>query len=235
MGRPFKADGRQTRLAFLDAALELFADKGYFGTSLRDIAAKVGVRESALYNHFTSKEALFDALLESASESRAEHLATFMAAEPSHDLRATFERLTALVLDYFSERRQQLLFRVMTSDGMRLARQGRLDLIERMTTGVAPIDALIRRLIDDGRLKGRDPQMLVVQFMGPLMLWRYLHALGPEEPIVANRTSFIREHVTHFLDSAATVANERMRPHFRQTGSSRPRAPRRVSRRKSIA
>ena len=42
---------------------ELFADKGYFGTSLRDVATAVGVRESALYNYFKSKEALFDALI----------------------------------------------------------------------------------------------------------------------------------------------------------------------------
>ena len=62
MGRPIHADGRQTRQAILDAALELFADKGYFGTSLRDIAAVVGVRESALYNYFRGKEALFSAL-----------------------------------------------------------------------------------------------------------------------------------------------------------------------------
>jgi AcrR family transcriptional regulator len=220
MGRPVKADGRQTRLAILDAALELFAEKGYFGTSLRDIATQVGVRESAIYNYFTSKDALFIALLESACESRAEQLATVMAG-PMSDVRAVIERLTALVLDYFSQRRQQLLFRVLTSDGMRLAKQGRLDLIERMTSGAAPLDELMRRLMDEGGLKARDPKMLVVEFMGPLVLWRYLHALGPEEPIVANRAAFIREHVTHFLDGAVAPASERSQSRFRNTASRR--------------
>ena len=52
MARPRNADGQRTRKAILDAALDLFSEKGYFGTSLRDVATAVGVRESALYNYF---------------------------------------------------------------------------------------------------------------------------------------------------------------------------------------
>ncbi|MCC7243764.1 MAG: TetR family transcriptional regulator, partial [Acidobacteria bacterium] len=51
MARPRNADGQRTRQAILDAALDLFGEKGYFGTSLRDVARAVGVRESALYNY----------------------------------------------------------------------------------------------------------------------------------------------------------------------------------------
>ena len=63
MARPRNADGQRTRQAILDAALDLFAEKGFFGTSLRDVATAVGVRESALYNYFASKDALFEALI----------------------------------------------------------------------------------------------------------------------------------------------------------------------------
>ena len=71
MARPRNADGQGTRQAILDAALDLFAEKGFFGTSLRDVAAAVGVRESALYNYFTGKDALFEALLADHQNSRA--------------------------------------------------------------------------------------------------------------------------------------------------------------------
>ena len=47
----------------LDAALAVFAEKGYSGGSMRDIAARVGVTEPALYRHFAGKEALFLALV----------------------------------------------------------------------------------------------------------------------------------------------------------------------------
>lgn len=41
------------------AAIELFSLYGYKATSVRKIASKVGIRESALYNHFKNKEAIF--------------------------------------------------------------------------------------------------------------------------------------------------------------------------------
>lgn len=47
----------------LDAALAVFAERGYKGGSMRDIAARVGVSEPALYRHFPGKEALFLALV----------------------------------------------------------------------------------------------------------------------------------------------------------------------------
>jgi AcrR family transcriptional regulator len=47
----------------LSAALEVFVEKGYRAGSMRDIAARVGVTEPALYRHFAGKEALFISLV----------------------------------------------------------------------------------------------------------------------------------------------------------------------------
>jgi len=41
-----------TRQRIIDIALELFATRGYAGTSMRDIAAELGVTKAALYYHF---------------------------------------------------------------------------------------------------------------------------------------------------------------------------------------
>lgn len=51
-------DGRPTRERISSAALQLFAEKGFDGTSVRDIARAAGIAEGALYRHFPSKEAL---------------------------------------------------------------------------------------------------------------------------------------------------------------------------------
>ncbi len=47
-------------------ALYLFAENGFDKTGIRDIAQKVGIRESAIYNHYKSKTEIFNALLEDA-------------------------------------------------------------------------------------------------------------------------------------------------------------------------
>jgi AcrR family transcriptional regulator len=201
MARPINANGERTRQAILDAALQTFAEKGYFGSSLRDIATRVGVRESAVYNYFSGKEALFLAILDAADETRDEEWAAFLA-EPMGDARSVLERLTTRILEIFCEPRRRYLFQLMMSDGMRLARQGGLDLIGRMTSGAEPLKGLLQRLMSDGSLRPGNPDVLAMAFMGPLLVWRQLHAIDPRTPVVANRAQFVRDHVDHFLRGA---------------------------------
>jgi AcrR family transcriptional regulator len=54
----------RTRNAILDAAAEMFDERGFNGASLSDILAKAGVTKGALYFHFTSKEELARAIIE---------------------------------------------------------------------------------------------------------------------------------------------------------------------------
>ena len=52
----------------LDKALELFANKGYFGTSMDDIAKAVGIKKASLYSHYSGKEGIFTAVFNSILE-----------------------------------------------------------------------------------------------------------------------------------------------------------------------
>jgi TetR/AcrR family transcriptional regulator, regulator of cefoperazone and chloramphenicol sensitivity len=59
-----RAAGAQSRQRILAAAIELFAARGYAGTSMRDIAETVGMTKAALYYHFSSKEEVLEAVTE---------------------------------------------------------------------------------------------------------------------------------------------------------------------------
>jgi TetR/AcrR family transcriptional regulator len=53
-----------TRDRILDTAEALFAERGFAGTAVRDIASAIGLTAASLYNHFSGKEALYAAVLE---------------------------------------------------------------------------------------------------------------------------------------------------------------------------
>jgi AcrR family transcriptional regulator len=58
-----KRDAAATRLALLDAAAKLFAERGFDRTTVRDIAKEAGANQSLLFRYFGSKEALFEAVI----------------------------------------------------------------------------------------------------------------------------------------------------------------------------
>ena len=56
-------DEGSTRKRILDAALELFAQHGFAGTSMRTLARATGLRESSIYNHFAGKADLYESVI----------------------------------------------------------------------------------------------------------------------------------------------------------------------------
>ncbi len=60
--KPEARGGESRREALLDTAAAMFAAKGYYGTSIRDIAGAVGMLPGSLYYHFKSKEDLLIAV-----------------------------------------------------------------------------------------------------------------------------------------------------------------------------
>lgn len=62
-GRPKGVSGAQTRDQILDAAERLYAEKGFAGTAIRDIARVVGLNPASLYAHFPGKDSIYAAVL----------------------------------------------------------------------------------------------------------------------------------------------------------------------------
>ncbi|MCY4428560.1 MAG: TetR/AcrR family transcriptional regulator [Halieaceae bacterium] len=59
-----KTKQKPTPERILDAAENLFAEKGYSSTSLGEVAEEVGIRSPSLYNHFENKQALYSAVMD---------------------------------------------------------------------------------------------------------------------------------------------------------------------------
>ena len=91
--------GDRTALQILDAAEDLFGEFGFSGTTLRDVATRVGIQIPSLYNHFESKEALYAAVLERGLDPVIEVLSKLVAESSQHrpDTRPVVQSIMALL------------------------------------------------------------------------------------------------------------------------------------------
>ncbi|SNQ46439.1 Transcriptional regulator, TetR family [Frankia canadensis] len=85
-----------TRSRILAAAMSLFGEQGYAGTSVRDISERLGVTKAALYYHFPSKETILDALLQPFMSELA-RLVDLVRQNPPPGPRIVVERLAELM------------------------------------------------------------------------------------------------------------------------------------------
>jgi len=206
MGRPKASEARDTRRDLLEASLELFALHGFHGAGLRDIARAAGVRESAVYHHFPSKEALFEALLTEAPDGAPSHAESFANAPLPARLDPFLEELLVGMLERFATLRERKRFRLLMNDGMRLALEGRVSLMDRMGGAArAHLQRLMHRLVEERRLRG-DPEFLALSFVAPVIVWRQLQELQPGHRYFADLRGFARLHVAQFLLGARAPA-----------------------------
>lgn len=198
IGRPPKGERGDTRQELLDEALRLFAEKGYAGTSIREIAEGVGVRDSAIYSHFSSKRELLDSLVAESGPHLLDRLGLdfdrLSERPPGEALPDLLERL----LEAWDEERSRMLVSMLTREGLTGVQEGLDAVQERLLPH-------LRRWASEGSLRDDvPPKFLVSELLLPLTAIRlfYLHAqAGPAQRKQGRELA--REHVGHFL--ATTV------------------------------
>lgn len=86
---------KDTKQRILDAALDMFSQKGYDGTNIRELTASLGLAKSGMYKHFESKEAIWNALLDQMIAYYGER---FGSAEHLPPVPDSLEELTAITM-----------------------------------------------------------------------------------------------------------------------------------------
>src|SRR5277367_978061 len=79
-----KLSGDERRAAIIQAVRKVFAEKGFDGTTTRELAVAAGVSEALLFKHFPNKEALYSAMqVASCNERNSTQIERLKALEPS--------------------------------------------------------------------------------------------------------------------------------------------------------
>ncbi|HEY3258680.1 MAG TPA: helix-turn-helix domain-containing protein [Pseudonocardiaceae bacterium] len=201
-GRPPRSEGPATRDRMLQAALELFALQGFHATTVRQIAAAVGVRDSAIYAHFAGKQAIYDELFAEAGPPSFEALhvdvEALVAAGPRQGLTYLVDRLFAT----WSTRRARLFASVVIREGSGAGGLGGLG--RAIEAARDRLEEPFQRWQEAGLVRSDvDPRQLVWELFGPLNVARfvYLRAESGEtaEADIAHARQWVDDHLTFFL------------------------------------
>jgi AcrR family transcriptional regulator len=164
----------ETQERLLDTAAELFAQRGYAGVSMRDIAGAVGITQAAIYHHFTNKDALYIGAITYLFEKLTLGISDQMAAiiDPRERLQLVTGRLLE-ILDEDPRFRRIYLRELLEGDEDKLAVLAE----NTFAAFYEPLYMLMGELAP-----GRDPQLLIFSLSG--MVFHHLEArkLAPHLP-----------------------------------------------------
>lgn len=196
-----------TKRRILDKALELFSTQGYDSVSVGEIAKAVGIKAPSLYNHFPSKQAIFDAIVEAtaAQYERDTDRIDIHVQDAEQDI-PVFTEITAeglfekvhQIFEYSLRNESISRFRrMMTIEQFRSPELAAL-YSQRYVDRVLHYHAgLFRDLIAAGKVRAEDPDTLALLYVAPVLTLIGICDRQPERE--AECREKLRQHVDLFF------------------------------------
>ena len=178
---------RQAKLqAILDAALDVFADKGFADTRLDDVALRAGVAKGTLYLYFESKQALFEALIRSGIAAPIEAIEEKVLGLDL-SVETTLRMLFAFLRQEVLATRRKEIVRLILSEAGRFPEIAALYHREVISRGMRLLRRIVERAIARGEFRSNElarfPQLAIAPGIVALVwlnLFQHLEPLDVE-------------------------------------------------------
>lgn len=191
-----------TKERILETALELFAQSGYLGTSMNDIAKKLGITKAALYKHYTSKQEILDRIVEQMNKMDYERAEEYEMPETEPNsmaedyLSVPIERIRAYSAAQFYHWTKELFpanFRKMLT--LEQYRDPELAQLYQSYLSTGPLEymaAIFRKLTESDE----DAMQLALEFYGPMYLLYSVYDGAEEKDAVS---PLLDAHIDRFI------------------------------------
>ena len=196
-----------TRQKILDKALELFSTRGYDSVSVGEIANAVGIKAPSLYNHFSGKQAIFDAIVESTAVQYEAY--TDKIDIHVQDVKQDIPIFTEITEDALFEKVRQIFEyslhnetisrfrRMMTIEQFRSPELAAL-YSQRYVSRILDYHAgIFRALIATGEIQVGEPDALAMMYVAPVLTLISVCDRQPERE--SECLEKLREHVCLFF------------------------------------
>jgi AcrR family transcriptional regulator len=207
----------ERRQSIVDAVRGVFAEKGFDGTTTRELAKSAGVSEALLYKHFPSKESLYAAMLDGCARSSVfAELTRILALEPSTSTLVILVHFltsqTVLSRDPYKIAVDRLALRSLLEDGA-FVRLG----VKQLSAGwVRKLEACVKAAARTGDLTELSmPRDLRAWFVHHLA-FALMAFLRPRVPAIDYRVSreTLVEHAVWFALRGLGLSDDAIRRHY---------------------
>ena len=186
-----------TKEKILDAALTLFAENGYDGTSVEQIANIVGIKAPSLYKHYKGKEDILNALIDSAEVRYEEMFGSEnnigkLPQSQEEFIKLTMERISFTMLDPMIRKTRMLLVQEQFRNERisEATTRHQLDGVQRMFAKI------IKGMMDEGMVVEDDSKLLAAELTAPAVLQI---ARSDRQPQCEEECmEYIEKHLRHF-------------------------------------
>lgn len=193
-----------TKNKIFETAIELFKDKGFENVSVRDIAARVGIRQSAVYNHFKSKQHILDTIYDFYECQFVINCPAVRDLEPTLKTGSLLDIILSVVYGFNGEYAQKMydisiiiMQRLSTDE-----RAGQIHASLLIDSGVSFVERVFDRAVELGRIAPLDTKLMATFINGVRLFTFHKWLIDPSHELMSKlmeRETEIYKYATVFL------------------------------------